>query len=89
MVPLTRSEALAERALDGDLTARETVLKEADRHHHETVERVLLEALRPASGPPWPTMWRSPSPWEKVGLEDDVSSQLTVCVRWSHWERRE
>jgi hypothetical protein len=53
MVPLTRSEALVERALDGDLTALETVLKEAERHHHETVERVLLAALRPASGPPY------------------------------------
>jgi hypothetical protein len=52
-VPFTRSEALAERAWSGDPAALETVLKEADRHHHETVEAVLLKALTPSSGPPY------------------------------------
>jgi hypothetical protein len=53
VVPLTQSEALAERAWSGDPAALETVLKEADRHHHETVEVVLLRALTPSSGPPY------------------------------------
>ncbi len=52
-IPLTRSEELAERAWNGDPAALETVLKEADRHHHETVEVVLLQALTPSSGPPY------------------------------------
>jgi hypothetical protein len=51
-VPLTQSERLAERAWGGDPAALETVLKEAERHHHETVEAVLLQALRPSAGPP-------------------------------------
>ena len=52
-VPLTQGEALAERAWSGDPAALETVLKEADRHHHETVEVVLLRALKPSAGPPY------------------------------------
>jgi hypothetical protein len=52
-VPLTLSERLAERARGGDPAALESVLQEADRHHHESVKAVLLQALTPASGPPY------------------------------------
>jgi hypothetical protein len=50
LAPLTRSESLAECARGGDLAAPETVLEEADRHHHETVEAVLLQSLPCAPG---------------------------------------
>ena len=52
-VPLTQSEKLAERAWSGDPAALERVLQEAERHHHETVEVVLLKALAPGGGPPY------------------------------------
>jgi len=52
-VPLTESERLAQRARNGDAAALETVLLEAERHHHETVEAVLLQALSHGSGPPY------------------------------------
>src|SRR5262249_20833475 len=48
-----QSEQLAERARGGDLAALETVLNEADRHRHETVEVVLLRQLSPGDGPPY------------------------------------
>jgi hypothetical protein len=53
VVPLTQSEQLAGRARAGDLAALETVLQEAARHHHETVEGVLLQQLAPGDGPPY------------------------------------
>jgi hypothetical protein len=52
-VPLTQSEKLAERAWSGDPCALERILQEAERHHHETVEAVLLQALKPSAGPPY------------------------------------
>jgi hypothetical protein len=52
-VPLTQNETLAKRARGGDPEALETVLKEADRHHHETVEAVLLQSLSIGGCPPY------------------------------------
>ena len=50
MAPLTHSEKLTERARDGDPEALETVLQAAGRHHYETVESVLLQAIPRATG---------------------------------------
>ena len=52
-VPLTRSERWPSAPGAATRAALETVLKEADRHHHETVEAVLLQALKPSAGPPY------------------------------------
>jgi hypothetical protein len=94
-IPLTRSEELAELAWDGDPAALETVLKEADRHHHETVEAVLLQALSPSSGPPY----EDPSDFVEVKLvamryelappgsstaEKLLAERATLC--WLHLE---
>jgi len=53
LAPLTANERLAERAWKGDPAALESVLLEAQRHHYENVEWVLLDQLALGSGPPY------------------------------------
>jgi hypothetical protein len=53
LAPLTANEQLAERAWKGDPAALESALLEAQRHHLETVESVLLDQLSIGSGPPY------------------------------------
>lgn len=53
MAVLTANERLAERAWKGDPAALESVLLEAQRHHHESVEAALLSYLPLGSGPPY------------------------------------
>jgi hypothetical protein len=95
VVPHTQREALAERAWGGDPSALETVLKEADRHHHETVEVVLLRALTPSSGPPYEdpgdfvevklaAMRHELAPPESSPAEKLLAERATLC--WLHLE---
>jgi hypothetical protein len=94
-VPLTHGEALAERAWSGDPAALERVLQEADRHHHETVEVVLLRALSIGEGPPYedPTdfvavklaaMRHELAPPGSSAAEKLLAERAAIC--WLHLE---
>ena len=95
MAPLTASEQLAERAWKGDPAALETVLLEAQRHHYETVEAVLLGSLSLGSGPPYQdisdflavkmaNMRHELAPPGSSPAEKLLAERATLC--WLHME---